>query len=44
MVMGITDILFITILTCSALLAYQIALIEKDIKELEELLKKNKRL
>ena len=40
--MDFTDIIFIAILTCSAVLGYGISLIRKDIEELEELLKKNK--
>ncbi len=38
--MDFTDLMFITILTCTALLGYGITLIEKDIEELEELIKK----
>lgn len=40
--MGITEIIFFAILACSAVLSYWIMLIEKDIEELNELIKKNK--
>ena len=40
--MGFTDIMLFTILSCTSVLGYGILLIEKDIEELKELLKKYK--
>ena len=40
--MGFTDIILFAISVCTAVLGYMLALIEKDIEELKELLKKHK--
>ena len=42
--MNFTDIILLTILACTAILGYRIVLLEKEIEELEELMKKYKRI
>ena len=40
--MSFINIMLLAILACTAILGYEIVLIDKDIEELNELMKKNK--